>query len=238
MTTPSFRWDVQADPDAVAARAAAVLANAVTAAVDQRGTALLALSGGSTPRVALERLAALPDVPWRYVHVAQVDERLAPDGHEDRNLTMLRAALLDHVEVASVLPMPVVAAETAAAAAAQNYGASLETVAGRPVRIDVLQLGLGADGHTASLVPGDPILDVDDRDVALTATYSGRRRMTLTAPCLQRARQTVWIAHGEAKRPALQALVEPTSGIPARLAVGVDNIVITDVDIMSATEST
>lgn len=230
MTTASIRWDVQADPEAVADRAAQVLADALVDAVEQRGQALFALSGGSTPRSVLERLATLADVPWRQVHVAQVDERLAPAGHDDRNLTMLQAALLDRVEVASMLAMPVVEAESDPDAASTAYARTLGTVGGDPLRIDVLQLGLGSDGHTASLVPGDPVLGVADRDVALTAPYSGRRRMTLTAPALRRARRTVWIAHGEAKRDALESLLDEQSDIPARLALGADNLVITDVE--------
>lgn len=231
MTEPSFRWQLERNAGAVADRAADLLAAALIEAVDERGVALIALSGGSTPRAALEQLATRPGVPWSNVHLAQVDERLAPDGGTDRNLTMIQAALLDHIEPASVLAMPVGAAETNPDAASAAYIETLANVVGSPVQIDVLQLGLGGDGHTASLVPEDPVLAIDDRDVAVTAIYNDRRRMTLTGPCLRRARQTIWIAHGEGKRDALTALASGSPAIPAHLAIGADNIVVTDVEI-------
>lgn len=231
MTEPALRWDIQPDPDAVADQAAQLIAAALIDAVAERGLAVVAFSGGSTPRPTLERLAVRSDIPWSEVHVAQVDERLAPDGNSDRNLAMLRTALLDHVEPASVLAMPVAFAESDPGAATSCYTDALADIVGSPIRIDVMQLGLGGDGHTASLVPDDPVLDIEDRDVAVTAIYNGRRRMTLTGPALRRARRTIWIAHGEAKREALAALADGTPAIPAHLAIGANNTVVTDVTL-------
>lgn len=228
-----MRIDVQADASAVAERAATVLADALVGAVQARGQATVAFSGGSTPAATLRILATKP-VPWHRVHIAQVDERIAPDGHPDRNLAMLDETLLSHIHPASVAAMPVARAADDAAASATHYEAVLGDISGRPITIDVLQLGLGADGHTASLIPGDPVLKVIDRDVAITGEYQGRRRMTLTAPVLRRARHTVWIVTGAAKRDALEKLRAGDPSIPASLVVQGEtsdaaNVVIADI---------
>src|SRR4029434_2837234 len=114
--------------------------------------------------------------------IVQVDERVAPTGHPDRNLTHLRESLLGLTSLRpeQVHAMPVEAADLNAAA--EEYARTLQEIAGSPPVLDLVHLGLGPDGHTASLVPGDPVLDVSDADVATTRPYQGRRRMTLTFP--------------------------------------------------------
>jgi 6-phosphogluconolactonase len=145
-------------------------------------------------------------VDWSAVQVFQVDERVAPDGDPDRNLTHLRASLPD-AAVESIHSMPVT--DDDLDAAADRYAAAL------PSPLDLVHLGLGPDGHTASLVPGDPVLDEGDRLVAPTAVYQGRRRMTLTYPALAAARRIVWLVSGEDKREALAKLRAGDPSIPA-----------------------
>jgi 6-phosphogluconolactonase len=155
------------------------------------------------------------DVPWPAVHVVQVDERVAPEGDPDRNLTHLRESFLDHVPVVpeNIHTMPVESPDLEAAAA--RYAAALHRITGSPLVLDVAHLGLGPDGHTASLVPGDPVLDIIDVDVAATGNYQERRRMTLTYPILNRSRRILWVITGTDKRPMLNRLLSGDESIPA-----------------------
>jgi 6-phosphogluconolactonase len=200
--------------DEVARQAAGVVAAAAREAVAKRGQFVMAVSGGQTPWQMLRKLAE-EDVPWQQVQVFQVDERVAPAGHADRNLTQLQAALLAHGRLAAeqIHAMPVEADDLAAAA--EDYARQLEAVTGLPPVLDLVHLGLGADGHTASLVPGDPVLNVLDADVAMTGEYQGRRRMTLTYPAIDRARRILWLVSGEAKAPMLKRLLAGDQSIPA-----------------------
>ncbi|HEY6003916.1 MAG TPA: 6-phosphogluconolactonase [Anaeromyxobacter sp.] len=206
--------EVLPDEDAVARRAAALIAALARAAVAERGRFLLATSGGATPWAAL-RLLAGEEVPWARVHLFQVDERVAPAGHPERNLTQLRSSFLSRVPIlaAQVHAMPVEEADLEAAAG--RYAAELRAAAGTPVVLDLAQLGLGADGHTASLFAGDPALDVTDAEVAVAGPHQGRRRMTLTLPALGRARRVLWIVTGAAKAEALARLRRGDPGLPA-----------------------
>lgn len=184
------------------------------AAIAARGRFVLAVSGGSTPWKMLRALAG-ESVPWDAVHIVQVDERIAPEGDPDRNLTHLRESLLSHAPIpeTQIHPMPVNAIDPAAGAA--NYEHLLQELAGPDPVLDLVHLGLGADGHTASLVPGDPVLDITLTDVAVTGVYQGRQRMTLTYPILNRARRILWLAAGAAKAPMLARLRAGDRGIPA-----------------------
>ncbi|MGD8497134.1 MAG: 6-phosphogluconolactonase [Gemmatimonadales bacterium] len=196
-----------------AARGAEFVAGALRDAVEARGRASVAFSGGSTAGPLLEALATA-DVPWSALDVFQVDERVAPAGHPDRNFGTLRGRLLDHVplEVRQVHPMPVEALDLETAAA--EYARTVEGVAGHPPILDVVHLGLGADGHTASLVPGLPS-GPEGRSVVVTPLYEGRRRMTLTLPPLARARVVLWFVRGREKASIVPRLVGLDASIPA-----------------------
>ena len=207
-----MKVEVLADADAVATRAAALIAAEARAAAAARGRFALAVSGGRTPWVMLRALAA-EQVPWESVHLFQVDERVAPPGHEDRNLTHIRESLVGPARLAHVHAMPVEDPDLPAAAA--RYAEELRSVVGSPPQLDLVHLGLGTDGHTASLVPGDPVLQVADADVAVTGVYQGRRRMTLTFPVLDRARRVLWVVTGSDKAAVVARLRAGDRSIPA-----------------------
>jgi 6-phosphogluconolactonase len=209
-----MRIEVLADADAVARKAAAVVATEARRAVAARGRFVMAVSGGHTPWVMLGALAQ-EDVPWASVHIFQVDERVAPEGHADRNLTHLRASLLEHAPLPAgqIYAMPVEIPDLQSAAA--KYASELERIAGEPPVLDLVHLGLGPDGHTASLAPGDPVLNVTDRDVAVTGMYQGRNRLTLTYPVINRARLILWLATGSEKAPMFKRLQAADQSIPA-----------------------
>jgi 6-phosphogluconolactonase len=209
--------EVLPDAEALAVRAAAVIEEAAKEAVADRGTFRWAASGGATPVPTFRRLA----LPWSGTGTFQVDERVAPEGDDDRNLTHLRRALSAE-GVATVRPMPVEADDLGSAAA--TYERSL------PERFDIVHLGIGDDGHTASLLVDDPVLEVRDRDVAVTGPFRGRRRMTLTYPMLDRARRVVWIVAGRTKAGALARLLAGDTSIPAGRVMAVDQVVLADAD--------
>jgi 6-phosphogluconolactonase len=206
--------EVLADAQAAAERAAGIIAQDARAAVATRGKFSMAVSGGTTPWVMLRALAN-EDVPWGAVEVFQVDERVAPDGDKDRNLTHLHESLLEHVPISreQIHAMPVELPDLEAAA--QQYGKTLREVVGSPAILDLVHLGLGPDGHTASLVPGDPVLKITDSDVGATQAYMGHRRMTLTYPMLNRSRKILWLVTGAEKAPMLTRLQAGDSIIPA-----------------------
>jgi 6-phosphogluconolactonase len=187
----------------------------------------MAVSGGRTPWMMLHALSN-HDMPWEKVHVVQVDERVAPAGHQDRNLTQLRDSLLKQVRlpVDHIYAMPVEAVDLEAAAA--QYAEKLQEIAGSPPVLDLVHLGLGSDGHTASLIPGDPVLKVVEADVALTGLYQGRRRMTLTYPILNRSRCILWLVTGSEKADMLARLRDGDLSIPAGLVHREQAIVLAD----------
>jgi len=207
-------FEVLADAEAAAARAAAIIAQDARVAVAARGRFTMAVSGGHTPWVMLSALAN-EEVPWANVHVFQVDERVAPDGDPDRNLTHLHESLLTHAPISrdQIHAMPVELTDLEAAA--KQYAQTLRDITGTPAVLDLTHLGLGPDGHTASLVPGDPVLNVTDSDVGLTGVYMGRRRMTLTYPILNRSRKILWLVTGSDKVTMLPLLRAGDETIPA-----------------------
>ena len=209
-----MKIEVYPDEDVVARKAAAVIADAARAAASSRGRFIMAVSGGHTPWSMLRTLAA-DELPWPQVHVVQVDELVAPAADPDRNLAHLRASLLDRAPLPPdhIHAMPVEAGDLDRAA--EQYARTLRKVAGSPPVLDLVHLGLGPDGHTASLVPGDPVLDITDADVAATGSYHGRRRMTLTFPTINRCRLVLWLVTGGEKAAALVRLREGDRSIPA-----------------------
>jgi len=187
------------DAPAAVLRVAGMIAERARAVVEDRGAFTIALSRGAD----LVARLGVEDLPWPHVTVFQVDERIAPLGHDDRTLTQLHRALpLD-----AVRPLPV--DDPDLEAAADRYAAAL------PEKLDLVHLGLGRDGHTASLVPGDPVLDVHDRPVAVTQEHEGYRRLTLTYPALDAAKEVVWLVTGESKRDPLSRLLARDLSIPA-----------------------
>jgi 6-phosphogluconolactonase len=208
------RTEILPDPEAVAVRAAERIAQVARDAVAERGRCALAFSGGTTPARAFRALAG-EDVPWDRVHLFQVDERVAPSGDPERNYSHLAADLIDRIAIpsANVHPMPV--KEEDLDAGARRYEAILRGIAGTPPVLDLVQLGLGEDGHTASLFPGDAALQVIDADVAATGLHKGWRRMTLTFAAIDRARCILWVVTGSGKSEALGRLRAGDRSIPA-----------------------
>ena len=213
--------EVVADEKAAARRAAELIeAAGVETLAERPGPFSLAMSGGRTPWAMLAILGELEEMPWQATELFQVDERIASPGSEERNLThMVLGLSMDHQ--ASLRPMPVTQRDLDAAAS--EYERTL------PEPLDCVHLGLGPDGHTASLVPDDPVLDVTDRRVAVTETaYQGHRRMTLTYPALAEARRIVWLVTGPEKRDALARLLTADPLIPAGRVENQNMVVVAD----------
>lgn len=214
------RLEVLDDERAAARRGAELIAAAGAAAVAERGAFELAMSGGRTPWAMLAVLGELEEMPWAETELFQVDERVASPGSEDRNLTHMVLGL-SIAHQSALRPMPVTQRDLDAAA--REYEAKL------PDRFDLVHLGLGPDGHTASLVPGDPVLEVTDRRVAMTGTeYQGHPRMTLTYPAIDAARGVLWLVTGAEKQEALAKLMAGDDSIPAARVRNDEIIVVAD----------
>ena len=209
-----MKIEVHSDSGAAAAAGARFIAARAREAVAARGRFVMAVSGGHVPW-QMFRFLANETMSWKDVHVVQVDERVAPAGDPDRNLTHLQETLLSQVPLPprQFHAMPVEEDDPEAAAA--SYAAVLRQIAGGPAVLDLVHLGLGPDGHTASLVPGDPVVHITGGDVAVTGVYQKRRRMTLTYPVLNRARGILWLVTGPDKTEILQRLVSGDVSIPA-----------------------
>lgn len=225
--SPNDRW---------ADRAADVMAAAIAASVDRTGRCLMALSGGSTPAPVFRALA-MREVPWDQVTIIQVDERIVPLDDPARNLRQLQEAF-DGLPV-SWLPMPVddlltVGSSPDAAARSTSimdrFCLDLTELADDPPILDLVHLGLGDDGHTASLVPGDPLLNQMRDYIGMTGDYRGARRLTMTRPVLDRARMVVWLVSGSAKAEPLGRLLAGDMSIPAGLIRPPHSVVLADAD--------
>lgn len=198
----------------VAVRAAAYLEQLIRETLTHQKSFSLAISGGRTPWEMLKQLSKA-DLPWQRINLFQVDERLAPDGHSDRNLTQLFQAIADTPMVTQlrIFPMPVTAEDLDVAA--KEYTEVLNEVT-EGKGLDMIHLGLGSDGHTASLVPGDEVLAIQNRLVACTQNnYQGRIRMTLTYPLLNSAKQILWIVTGSEKKEMVKRMLQQDPSIPA-----------------------
>ena len=222
---PPLKIEVGRTGDDVAAAAAMHIAERAGATVSRHGTFCVALSGGHTPWRMLERLVGL-DVPWNGVHVFQTDEREAPDGDPDRNATRLVAIFGDSgLPDANLHLMPVAGGDLYRAC--KTYARTIARHA-RNGRLDLVHLGLGEDGHTASLVPGDPVLGIADRNVATAGPYQGRSRMTLTYPAIDHAVERMWVVTGASKEAMLARLRAGDGTIPAGRVSRRDAIVFAD----------
>jgi len=210
------------DAYAVAQGAAALIAEEARKAVAARGRFVMAVSGGKTPWQMLRDLSN-EEVPWAAVHIVQVDERIAPPRDPDRNLVHLQETLLCHASIPpeNIHAMPVEAANPEKSspwrrrAPCLDYTSVLNSLSGNPPILDLVHLGLGPDGHTASLIPGDSVCQVIDQEVAFTGVYQNRRRMTLTYPVINRARMILWVVTGGEKAPMVPRLLAGDPSIPA-----------------------
>ena len=209
-----MKLEVFADSESVAHAAAAFVAEEARAEIKARGRFVMAVSGGHTPWLMLRALVH-QDVPWEGLHLVQVDERVAPNEDSDRNLRHLVETLrgVESLGPDQIHAMPVEAPDLELAA--KQYAGTLNQLAGSPAVLDLVHLGLGSDGHTASLVPGDRILNVTDVDVAMTDVYQNRRRMTLTYPIINRARRVLWLVTGKEKAEMVGRLRSGDTSIPA-----------------------
>jgi 6-phosphogluconolactonase len=214
------RLEVLDDPEAVHTRGAELIAEAAKEAISDRGHCALAVSGGRDPWPMFSQLEEF-ELDWREIEVFQVDERVAPAGSDERNLTHLVESLSIGAQ-GSIRPMPVTDEDLEAAA--DRYAESL------PDAIDLAHLGIGPDGHTASLVPNDPVLEVTDKRVAVTAgEYQGARRMTLTYPEIERVRKLLWVVTGAEKVDALKKLIDQDPSTPSgRVKPGGESLILAD----------
>ena len=221
-----MRLTIAASADQAAEAAARFLGERIAEAVATRGRCTIALSGGHTPWTALERLVLL-NPPWAALEVFQVDERVVGDQDPRRNASRLRSILVGATRLASAHfhAMPV---DPPLESAASRYQAELTVSAGAPPVLDVVQLGLGADGHTASLVPGDPLCAVTDQEVGVSGPYDGTVRLSLTFPAINRARAVLWLVTGAEKRPPLARLLAQDPAIPAARVNGARATLIAD----------
>ncbi|MGH8744506.1 MAG: 6-phosphogluconolactonase [Burkholderiales bacterium] len=209
-----MKIEVLPDAEAVSRRGAEFIARLAKDAVDERERFVMAVSGGNTPWQMFRNMATM-DVPWKNIHVVQVDERVAPLGDSDRNLTQLQSSLLAHVPLPAQQIHLMQVEEADLNAAAVRYAGLLEQIAGSPPVLDLVELGLGLDGHTASLIPDDLALEAKGADVTVTSKYQGRRRMTLTYPIINRARCILWVVTGSAKAEVLARLALGDATMPA-----------------------
>jgi len=224
--------EILQDTHTIELRAASWIAGTLIRVASSQSRCVLAISGGRSPWPMFGRLAEDPAVPWDRVHIMQVDERVAPEGHPDRNWTEAARTFGPVVPASNLHPMPVEARDLEAAC--DRYARLLEKLtAGHGLCI--AHLGLGTDGHTASLFPTDSILEVRNRAVAITGNeHGGRRRMSLTFPALANAHRLLWQVQGASKAEMLARLLAGDERIPAGRVRRDTALVIADVAASSS----
>ncbi|MDX5339103.1 MAG: 6-phosphogluconolactonase [Cyclobacteriaceae bacterium] len=221
--------NIDTHPNAVqvAQSAANYLEQKIKETIKEKGSFSMAVSGGKTPWEML-KLLANASLPWTRVNIFQVDEREAPDGHADRNLTQLFKTLEGSGIITKVNIFPMMVTAENLSQACEDYAENIRTITGDGV-LDLVHLGLGADGHTASLIPGDQVCEIVDKDVAMTfGPYQGRNRMTLTYPLINRAKEILWVITGDEKKDMVQRLIAKDPSIPAGKVNQEHAILITD----------
>ena len=200
--------------DEVAEKAAQYIEEKIRTAILTKGSFTMAISGGKTPWQMLKILAKAK-LRWEKVFLFQVDERVAPDGNEERNLTQLFKSIEGSgiMTRINVFPMHVISENLEEETKA--YAEAIEKVAENG-ELDLIHLGMGSDGHTASLIPGDSVCEVAGAAIAMTTQpYQGRMRMTMTYPLINRAKEILWLVTGEEKAEMLQRLLQQDPSIPA-----------------------
>ncbi len=208
-----MKIQIEADADALAREAAAWIGQQARSAIAERSMFSLALSGGRGPHGLFEALAR-EKIDWQRVHLFQVDERAAPLESPERNFRAIVALLVERVAIPceQLYPMPVAGADLEAGAA--DYAATLERALGPGLVLDLVHLGLGEDGHTASLLPGDSAPE-SGAPVIVSMEYQGFRRLSLNYQVLSGARRRCWYVTGAAKSEVLVRAVDGDPGIPA-----------------------
>lgn len=222
-----MKTEIYSTAEEVAAQAAKYIEEKIRAGILEKGQFSLAISGGRTPWEMMKILVKAK-LRWEKVNIFQVDEREAPDGHPDRNLTQLFQSLEGSgiLTRVNIFPMHTVADDLSAET--EKYSKIIHQVTGEGI-LDLVHLGLGSDGHTASLIPGDPVCEVTDRDIALTEQpYQGRKRMTMTYPLINRAKEIVWIVTGKEKAEMLKRLQNQDPGIPAGRINPANSLILAD----------
>jgi 6-phosphogluconolactonase len=227
MTT--YRIERAGDSDSLARRASETIATQISQVLDQRDRCRIALSGGSTPAKAYALLGQ-EHLPWERVDVVLGDERWVAADDESSNARMLRNTLFDGGPGASASfhAVPTVELSDADASAAAFADLVSRICPGEPPVFDLMLLGLGDDGHTASLFPGTEAPGVTDR-WATVGRGKGLDRITLTAPVLSAARQVIFLVGGSAKQEALRRLMDPLESAertPARLVQPANDVLI------------
>ena len=204
---------IQNSADAAAEKAAQLIGEYLNEVLSKKPIASIAFSGGRSPIQMFKHLVE-QDIDWARVEIFQVDERIAPAGDTARNLTALQQHLFSRVDIpdTQVHAMPVETNNITTSL--DEYATRLKTSAGDPPRLDIIHLGLGDDGHTASLPPGDNVLN-SKQLVDICEEFNDYRRMTLTYPVLNMASAIVWLVTGADKQPMLDRLLAGDTQIPA-----------------------
>jgi 6-phosphogluconolactonase len=221
-----MKLDVFPTPEAVAQKATTIIVKLAQERICSTGRFLFAMSGGTTPWKVLRQLADTT-LMWEAIELFQVDERIAPAGDPQRNLTKINETLLNSISPRPVQVHAIPVEFASPKFVAEAYTQSLRERCGTPPILDLIHLGLGEDGHTASLLPDDPARK-SLAPVTVSKQYQGLHRITMTYPTINAARQRLWIITGAHKRPMLERLYHGDSSIPAGLVERENSIILAD----------